>query len=141
MYTNLLLSNILWVLLLLVYIYKEEIEIVCKIIYNQIALALESIVEYERVNCLLAMGLTKLEIQQLQYPSPWDTEWDKLLEGVTCSVSISKYQEGCSYDTLVPEDDVMCWQDEMRRDLSMYCPDIFIEFVIRRFEEIKDETN
>lgn len=51
--------------------------------------------------------------------------------------SIADYQEGCSFDKLATEDK-LTWQDEMRRDLKMYCPDIFSEFIIRRIEEIKN---
>jgi len=46
----LLISNILWVMLFLLYIYKEELDTVFKIIYNSVILVFESVAEIEKIN-------------------------------------------------------------------------------------------
>lgn len=108
------------------------------IFITSIGKATEGAIEYDKIlNEIFKVFLKlPLTINNVEKFNP-EYIFNDLTESDT--ESMAEYQEGCNIDKLV-EEEKSDWKDEIRRDLKMYCPDIFVEFIIHRFEEIKNDN-
>ena len=137
--------------LILAVIYSDKIiqtyEVIkwnLQIVYQTLAMVVDIIVETIKYN-FICKRIDKTIMKGLNQQNPEEIIWygnnqnpgDIIWHTNNITTSIDNYLQHTTVKELVSE--TSNWKEEMKDDLSFYCPDIVISRIIGRIEEIIEE--